>query len=118
MAINEVDRQTEVAAELSETARTLAHSTRSVPNGADSYRLIGELSDTIQSLRYVAYQLGEWHAGAVDGTHFDGDDGSGDGRACEHTQTHLRNVADLLCKAGEQVDQAHTENGRIRWIGN
>lgn len=118
MAINEEGRQTEVAAELSEAARTLAHSTRNVPNSADSYALIGELSATMQSIRQVAEQLRQWHANAVDGAQYDGDDGSGDGRAGEHTQTHLRNAADLLWNAAVELDQAHAENGRIRWIGN
>lgn len=118
MAMNEEGRQTEVAAELSEAARTLAHSTRNVPNSADSYALLADLSDTIRSLRQVADQLGMWHANAVEGAQFDGEDGRGDGRACEHVEMHLHNASKLLRNAGTELDLAHAANGRIRWIGH
>ena len=38
MAINEEQRQLEIAAEVEELARALAHSTRDVPHPRDSYR--------------------------------------------------------------------------------
>ncbi len=39
MVVNEQHRQVEIAVELDEAARTLAHSTRDIPNPIDSYRL-------------------------------------------------------------------------------
>ena len=50
MAINEEQRQLEIAAEVEELARALAHSTRDLPHPRDSYRLLGELGATIDHL--------------------------------------------------------------------
>lgn len=49
MAINEEQRQLEIAAEVEELARTLAHSTRDVPNPRDSYRLLGRVGSSTPS---------------------------------------------------------------------
>ncbi len=43
MAINEETRQLEIAREVEELTRTLAHSTRTVPHPNESYNLIAEL---------------------------------------------------------------------------
>lgn len=108
MAINDEGRQVQIAEQLSETVRTLAHSTRNVPESADSYALLGALSASLWGLHQVADQLGRWHANAAAE--------SGDRRACEEVETHLRKAADLLWNAGVQLDQAHTANGRIGWL--
>lgn len=60
MAINEEQRQLEIAAEAEELARTLAHSTRDVPHPRDSYRLLGELGATIDHLAQVIDQGGSF----------------------------------------------------------
>ena len=106
MTINDEGRQVQIAEQLSETARTLAHSTRNVPECADSYALLGDLSASLWALGQVADQLGRWHAN--EGA------GSAERRACEAVEAHLRTAADLLRNAGEHLDQAHTANGRIR----
>ena len=108
MAINDEGRQVQIADQLSETVRSLAHSTRNVPAPADSYALLGNLSASIWSLGQVADQLGRWHANAAEA--------SDERRECENAETYLRTAADLLRNAGEQLDQAHAENGRIRWL--
>ena len=43
MAVNDEGRQIEIADELAEVARTLAHSTRAVPRPSDSYELLASL---------------------------------------------------------------------------
>lgn len=50
MTVNEEHRQVAIAAELEATARTLAHSTTTVPNPPDAYGLLGELSATLDHL--------------------------------------------------------------------
>jgi hypothetical protein len=43
MAINEETRQLEIAREVESLTRTLAHSTRTIPNPSESYNLLAEL---------------------------------------------------------------------------
>ena len=115
MAINEEQRQLEIAAEVEELARALAHSTRDVPHPRDSYRLLGELGATIDHLAQVIDQLGKWHSRTEDGTHYDGEDGDGTGRGpgllpageaiAEHgdDDLHREQHADERHHAGEDV---------------
>lgn len=70
MAINEETRQLQIAAELEDRARTMAHSTRRTPNPPDSSQLLGELRATIDTLEQICQQLGTWHENIVDGVDY------------------------------------------------
>ena len=71
----------EVAAEVEELTRTLAHSTRDVPNPQDSYRILGELGAIIDHVAQVCEQLASWHSRVEDGKHYEGED---DNRSGSH----------------------------------
>lgn len=114
MAINEEQRQLEIAAEVEELARALAHSTRDVPHPRDSYRLLGELGATIDHLAQVIDQLGKWHSRTEDGTHYDGEDGDGTGSA-RAAGDELTAAANMLRLASSHVHRAHGHNGVVRW---
>ncbi|AQP45888.1 hypothetical protein ACWIFB_16390 [Dietzia sp. NPDC055340] len=114
MAINEEQRQLEIAAEVEELARTLAHSTRAVPHPIDSYRLLGELGATIDHLAQVIDQLGKWHSRTEDGTHYNGEDGDGTGSA-HAAADELTTAANMLRLASSHVGRAHSHNGVVRW---
>lgn len=115
MAINEEHRQTEVAAELEEAARTLAHSTLTVPRPSDSYTLLGELHAATDHLAQVCQQLAAWHAHAEDGTHHDGEDARGDGTGAQAAAGQLRQAASALSDATQAIMAAHAANGVVRW---
>lgn len=117
MAINEEHRQVEVASELEELARTLAHSTRNVPVPSDSYRLLGELRATVDDLEQVCRQLGGWHGRVVDGTHYAGEDDRGDGATGTITAAaELEVAAAALSRASTALGAAHFANGVVRWF--
>lgn len=116
MAINEDHRQADIAAELEETARGLAHSTRTVPVPSDSYRLLGELNATTAHLAQVCQQLATWHDGVADGTHYEGEDSRGDGATgTVAAAAGLRNAASALSEATQALMAAHSANGVVRW---
>ncbi|MEE6289279.1 hypothetical protein V2J52_16620 [Georgenia sp. MJ173] len=116
MAINEEGRQVAIAAEIEEAARTLAHSTRDVPVPADSYKLLGELRATVDSLEQVCRQLGAWHSGVVDGVHYAGEDDRGDGATGTVTAAaELEAAAAALDAASSALGRAHAANGVVRW---
>ena len=72
MAINEQERQLEVAREAEELLRTLAHSTRNVPNPCDSYSMLGELGAINYHVAQVCDQLASWHSRVEDDNRSDG----------------------------------------------
>ncbi len=114
MAINEEYRQLEVAREAEELLRTLAHSTRAVPNPQDSYPLLGELVAMVDHLTQVTRQLAHWHAGTEDGTHYAGEDGGTTGST--HAAGNALNEArQALRTASEAISKAYTANGVVRW---
>lgn len=116
MAVNEETRQLKIAAELQEHARTLAHSTRRVPNPSDSYELLGELRATVDDLEQVCRQLGAWHAGVIDGEHYQGEDERGDGgTGTVAAAAGLDRAATALAAASDALSEAHSANGVIRW---
>lgn len=116
MASNEQHRQVEAARELEAAARTLAHSTRTVPSPADSYDLLGELGATIDHLEQVCTQLGRWHSKALDGVHYEGEDERGDGATGTlSSASDLARAARYLTSAAQQVHAAHSANGVVRW---
>ncbi|GAA1681186.1 hypothetical protein GCM10010977_32280 [Citricoccus zhacaiensis] len=116
MAINEDHRQAEIAAELEQAARVLAHSTRTVPVPSDSYRLLGELNATTDHLSQVCQQLATWHDGVADGTHYEGEDDRGDGATGTVTAAEqLRQAASALADATQAIMAAHSANGVVRW---
>ncbi|MCS5735760.1 hypothetical protein [Herbiconiux daphne] len=117
MSVNEEDRQVEVARELSEKARTLAHSTRNVPSPSTSYTLLGELTATIDDLEQVTRQLSAWHSRVVDGTHYAGEDDRGDGATGTVTAAaELERAAAALDTASAALRAAHSANGVVRWF--
>lgn len=115
MAINEEDRQIKVANELVTAAATLAHSTRTVPSAPDSYRLLGELASTLDSLEQVCRQLAQWHNNAEDGHDYDGQDTDEFGTAATYAGSELVTAAESLAHAGYAAGKAHSANGTIRW---
>lgn len=118
MAVNEQHRQVEIAVELGEDVRTLAHSTRDVPNPIDSYRLLAELGPTVDHLQQVALQLAAWHRRVVDGREYLGEDESGDGvTGTLEAAEQLEAAAVALDRAGEALRAAHAANGVVRWVG-
>ena len=121
MSVNEEGRQREIADELAEVARTLAHSTRTVPHPSDSYELLASLRSAQDSLTQVYTQLAAWHGAAVDGTHYNGEDGHGiPGLPAAGTfgqATALLNMAaDSAAKAADLVDKAQSANAVVRWF--
>lgn len=114
MAINEEQRQLEVAREAEELLRNLAHSTRDVPNPQDSYPMLGELGAIIAHLAQVTNQLASWHNRAEDGTHYEGEDGDSTGSA-RAAAVELTTAVSALNLAANHVGRAHTRNGVVRW---
>jgi len=105
MAINEVNRQLEVAREAEELLRTLAHSTRDVPHPFESYALLGELTAAADHMEQVCRQLAAWHERVVDGTHYNGEDERGDGATgTVTTAAELHRAAGLCCKDWRQSE--------------
>lgn len=114
MAINEEERQLEVAREVEELTRTLAHSTREVPHPNDSYNMLGELGSIIDHVTQVCNQLAAWHRRVEDGTHYDGEEG---GRldSAHDVANDLTTAAGALRLASNHIHHAHARNGVIRW---
>lgn len=117
MSNNEERRQVQVAKDLEALARTLAHSTRDVPAPLDSYTLLGELAATIDDLEQVCRQLSAWHARAVDGKHYAGEDARGDGATGTVTAAaELERAAGALDTASRALRDAHSANSVVRWF--
>lgn len=116
MSINEAYRQAEVAAEVEEAARTLAHSTRAVPNPADSYDMLGEMARTTDHLEQVAQQLARWHASAFEDGRIHPDSEVHAARANTHLAAEaLTRAAEALGSAAAELRAAHSANGAVRW---
>lgn len=113
MAINEETRQLEIAREVEELTRTLAHSTRTVPHPNESYNLIAELGLIVDHLQQVSKQLAQWHQGVVDGTHYNGLEG--EKYAPEHVVPFLHSAVNALGEASGALGSAHSINSGIRW---
>ncbi|WEO76019.1 hypothetical protein BJQ94_11610 [Cryobacterium sp. SO2] len=121
MAVNEEGRQPEIANELAEAARTLAHSTRTVPRPSDSYELLGALADAQAALGQVYAQLDAWHCAAVDGRHYDGEDERGiPGQPAAGTtgtvSVSLRTATAKAMATANLLLKAHNTNGVVRWF--
>lgn len=116
MAINEDYRQVEIAAEVEQAARTLAHSTCAVPNPVDSYDMLGELARTVDHLEQVARQLGRWHGTAVESgrTHPDQEVLAVRANARKAAES-LARATDALSTAADELRAAHSANAVIRW---
>jgi len=106
MAINEETRQLEIAREVEALTRTLAHSTRTVPNPSESYNLLAELWLTVDHLQQVSQQLAQWHQGVIDGTHYNGLDG--EKYAPENVVPFLHSAAIALGEAYGAIGSAHS----------
>lgn len=119
MAINDETRQLQIARDMEDAARTLAHSTQSIPNPPDSYQLLGELRSTVDMLEQVCRQLGAWHSRVVDGTEYRGEDERGDGATgTVGAAAALERAAAALSAASEAISEAHSSNGVVRWVSN
>ncbi|RGE19077.1 hypothetical protein [Leucobacter sp. wl10] len=116
MAINEEQSQAAIAAELEETARTLAHSTRTVASPIDSYRMIGDVRDTSDHLAQVSEQLAAWHRRTQDGVHYDGEDNRGDGTGAAQTAAGLDRASAAFRTAADELRGALNANSVIRWF--
>ncbi|MGT2426110.1 hypothetical protein [Amnibacterium kyonggiense] len=118
MARNEERRQVEIAVELEESARTLAHSTRDVPRPADSSLLLAELGRVVDHVQQTVRQLSAWHGRVVDGREYRGEDEGGDGvTGTLEAAAQLEAAADALDHAGEALRAARAANGVVRWVG-
>lgn len=118
MTVNAEHRQVELAAEAEAATRSLAHSTRDVPNPIDSYRLLSELGPTVDHLQQVSRQLAAWHRHVVDGQEYRGEDESGDGvTGTLEAAEQLEAAATALQQAGDALRAAHSANGVVRWVG-
>ena len=118
MAVDEQHRQVQIAVELDEAARMLAHSTRDVPNPIDSYRLLAELGPTVDHLQQTVRQLSAWHRRVTDGREYLGEDENGDGvTGTLEAAEQLETAAAALDQAGEALRAAHAANGVVRWVG-
>jgi hypothetical protein len=121
MSVNEEGRQIEIADELVEVARTLAHSTRTVPHPSNSYELLASLRSAQESLAQVYAQLAAWHEAAVDGTHYNGEDGHGIPGipavgASGQAPALLNMAAASATKAADLVSKAQSANAVVRWF--
>lgn len=118
MAINEQTRQVEIADQLAETAKTLVHSTRAVPKPFDSYALIADLVQAQEMLAQIYAQLADWHGRVLDGTHYNGEDEPGHAGepAAERVKGLLELAAHEADQAADQLREAHSANGVIRWF--
>ena len=118
MAINEETQQVEIADQLAEIVKTLAHSTRAVPKPSDSYALIADLAQAQEILAQIYAQLADWHGRVVDGTHYNGEDGRGTASqpAAEQVKGLLELAAHEADQAADQLRKAHSANGVIRWF--
>lgn len=111
MAMNEDYRQTQIAREVEQSARTLAHSTRDVPTPSDSYELLGELGATVDHLEQVCRQLSRWHATARSAGHFQSEDAPHAAEAA----AKLESASAALATASAALMRAHADNGAVRW---
>lgn len=114
MAINEQDRQLEVAREAEELLRTLAHSTRDIPHPRDSYLMLGELGAIIDHLAQVCDQLASWHSRVEGGKHYEGEDGGRSGSP-HAAAGELAATATALRQASSHVQSAYSHNSVVRW---
>lgn len=114
MAINEEYRQLEIAAEVEELMRTLAHSTRDVPKPSESYPMLGELGAIIDHAAQVCDQLASWNTRAQHGRHHDGEDG-GTTDSPRAVAYQLTSAASALRKASEHVLSAQGFSSAVRW---
>lgn len=118
MAINEEKQQVEIADQLAETVKSLAHSTRAIPRPSDSYALLADLAQAQEILAQVYARLADWHSRVLDGTHYNGEDGrSTTGEpAAEQVKGLLELAAHEADQAADQLRKAHSANGVIRWF--
>src|SRR5699024_225099 len=61
-------------------------------------------------------QLAAWHERVVDGTHYNGEDGRGDGATgTVTTAAELHRAAAAFDAASAALREAHAANGVVRW---
>jgi hypothetical protein len=121
MPVNANSGQLDIAHELAEVARILAHSTYAVPRPSDTYELLGVLTDVQAALGQVYAHLGAWHAAAQDGKHFDGkSEGGAPGppaaSAVGTGSVSLMTATANAMAAANLVLQAYNANAAVRWF--
>jgi hypothetical protein len=121
MPVNANSRQLDIAHELAEVARILAHSTHAIPRPSDTYELLGVLTDVQAALGQVYAHLGAWHGAAQDGRHFDGkNEGDTTGLlaagALGTGSVSLMTATANAMAAANLVLKAHNANGAVRWF--
>ncbi|PZT98929.1 MAG: hypothetical protein DI630_18175 [Gordonia sp. (in: high G+C Gram-positive bacteria)] len=116
MSTNEDGRQVAIAAEVEQAARSLAHSTRTIPTPADSYDMLGELTRATDHLEQTAQQLSHWHSTApAEGLIHDNADPLTAGVSAQLAADALSRAASALGTAAHELRTAHAENSQIRW---
>lgn len=103
------------AGRLSRATRDLMQSSGELDRPADSYSVIGNVLDAVQSLEMVVGQLADWHRSAEAGRHFEaGHDDSTIGimTAVEHLDLAMQQV-DALQKT---ISEAYSGNTIVRWL--
>lgn len=101
--------------EASVALRGLAHASRTFDDPADAYVVLGDLLDSVRSLRQVLDQLAEAHVSHRARAHDDdGDHGIGKEDALAAADG-LHQAGTLLDEVEMRVDTAMTHSGRIAW---
>lgn len=101
--------------EASVALRGLAHASRALENPADTYIVLGDLLDSVRSLRQVLDQLAEAHVRHRARAHDDdGDHEIGEADALAAADD-LHQTGTLLDDVEMCVDAAMTHSGRIAW---
>jgi hypothetical protein len=121
MSDNEHGRQAEIADQLAEVARALAHATRAIPRPSDSYELLGALVDAQAALGQVYAQLEAWHGAAQDGRQYDGENergipGQPAAGAGGSAAVSLRAATAHAMATANLVLKAYNANGVVRWF--
>lgn len=104
------------AADLSAAARALAYTTRSFPDPAHSYAVLGELQSAMFSLHQSVEQLANMHtshrgrASTDLGNRLDGQDHA------TMAADHLRRAAARLDEATDELMAGFADNGTIAWL--
>lgn len=115
MTINDEHRQLDLVREAEEALRTLAHSTRNVPQAQESYALLGVLADLIHHTSQVCDQLAGWHNRAVPGKHYTGETNGHVVDSSIAVAGDLSLATKALRAASSHVHQAHQRSSLISW---
>ncbi|WP_368356404.1 hypothetical protein [Microbacterium tenebrionis] len=103
------------AAEASQALRGLAHATRTFPDPADTYSVLGDLLAGVRSLRQVLDQLAAAHIGGRSRAHDDAGNQTAGATAALAAADELHQAGTLLDAVHDRVNAAMSQSGRIAW---